>query len=231
MLSERDRKYLLKLKKEIITNCPKCHGTNYSCVCLDAYRLEFKKVKANIATKYRAFSLDKITHPQTVDVRAKVATYLDNLDENLENGRGLFLYGSTGLAKTGIASVILIEALRRGHTGYFTTLDALVDLYAEGWKDEKAKEHYQEVVLGTDVLVVDEVGNETKTNINLVSSCFNDVIRRRSGNMQPTIITSNLYFKKIKDVYGEELFSILSECTSPLEFRGVDYRQQVIRED
>jgi len=225
VLSERDRKYLLKLKKEIIADCPKCKGVDHTCSCLDIWRLEFKKVKANIAAKYRALTLDKITHPQTTEVRAKIADYLNNLDANLENGQGLFLYGSTGLAKTGIASIVLMEAMRRGHSGYFTTLDALVDLYAAGWKDEKAKYQYQEVVLGTDVLVVDEVGNETKTNINLVSSCFNDVIRRRSGSLQTTIITSNLYFKKIKEVYGEELFSILSECVTPHEFRGVDYRQ------
>jgi DNA replication protein DnaC len=225
VLSERDRKYLLKLKKEIIADCPKCKGVDHTCSCLDIWRLEFKKVKANIAAKYRTLTLDKITHPQTIEVRAKIADYLNNLDANLENGQGLFLYGSTGLAKTGIASIVLMEAMRRGHSGYFITLDALVDLYASGWKDEKSKYQYQEVVLGTDVLVVDEVGNETKTNINLVSSCFNDVIRRRSGSLQTTIITSNLYFKKIKEVYGEELFSILSECVTPHEFRGVDYRQ------
>ena len=227
MLTERDRKYLLKVKRDVVTNCPKCHGQDYKCSCLDVFRLEFKKVKANISPKYRNLTLEQITHPQTVEVRNKIKKYIDTLDEQLENGMGLFLYGSTGLAKTGIASIVLIEAMKRGRNGYFSTLDQCVDLYAGGWKDEDLKRKYQEVILGSDVLVIDEVGNEARTNINLVASCFNDIIRQRSNNLLTTIITSNLFFKKVKDVYGEEAFSILNECTTPYEFKGVDYRQGI----
>lgn len=225
MLTERDRKYLLKLKKELIQDCPKCHGTDYTCSCLDLFRLEFKKVKANIAVKYRSLAFDQITHPQTAAARNRIAEYLSNLGQNLENGSGLYLYGSTGLAKTGLASIVLIEALRLGRSGYFITLDGLVDLYAGGWKDDALKEQYKDVVLGTDVLVIDEVGNESKTNNQLVSGCFNDVLRKRFNNLQTTIITSNLFFKKTKDVYGEEVYSILNECTTPVEFTGIDFRQ------
>jgi len=225
MLSERDRKSLLKLKKQIIEECKQCRGMDYRCSCVDTFRFEFKKVKANIAPKYRSMTFDQITHPQTVEVRNKIGKYITNIETNLDEGKGLFLYGSTGLAKTSIASIVLMEAIRRGRSGYFVTLNALVDLYAGGWKDEDAKERYEDLVLGTDVLVIDEVGNETKTNNMLVSSCFNDVLRRRFNNCQTTIITSNLYFKKMKDVYGEEVHSILSESTTQYEFKGIDYRQ------
>ncbi len=225
MLSERDKKYLLKLRKEVVEGCVRCRGVDHKCPCLDKFRLEFKKVKANVPLKYRNFAFDQITHPQTADVREKIAEYLSALPSHLEAGKGLFLFGSTGLAKTGIACAALIEALRLQRSGYFLTLDALVDLYAGGWKDEDKKIQYQELVLDTDVLVIDEVGNEAKTNINLVSMCFNDVLRRRFNNLQTTIITSNLLFKKIKDVYGEEVYSILNECTFPYEFKGVDFRQ------
>lgn len=225
MLTPRDKNYLLELKKKIVNNCSTCRGQDFRCSCIDAFRLEFRKVKANIAPKYRALTLDSITHPQTTEVRARVKEYIDNMEAHLENGVGVFLYGSTGLAKTGIASIILMEAIKRRHTGYFTTLDQCVNLYAGGWKDEKIKEQYQELILDTDVLVLDEVGNEPRTNINLVGSCFNDVVRRRANNLQTTVITSNLFFKKLKDVYGEEVYSILHECTIPFEFNGIDFRQ------
>jgi len=224
MLSERDRKYLIKLRKQIVDECATCRGTDYRCSCIDTFRFEFKKVKANIATKYRDLTFDQITHPQTTEVRAQIGNYLANLEDNLEKGRGLFLFGSTGLAKTGIASIVLMEAIKKGRSGYFTTLNTLVDLYAGGWKDEDLKQQYEDLVLGTDVLVIDEVGNESKTNTQLVGGCFNDVMRRRFNNLQTTIITSNLFFKKVKDVYGEEVYSILSESTTPYEFKGIDYR-------
>lgn len=225
MLTERDRKYLRNLRSQIVDNCLKCKGQDFRCSCIDAFRLEFKKVKANIAPKYRSMTLDDITHPQTAEVRSRVKAYIDNIDTHLENGTGAFLYGSTGLAKTGIASIILMESMKRGRTGYFSTLDQCVDFYAGGWKDEKMKEQYRELILDTDVLVLDEVGNEARTNINLTGSCFNDVLRRRANNLQMTIITSNLFFKKLKDVYGEEVYSILNECTIPFEFTGIDFRQ------
>lgn len=227
MLTPRDKTFLLKLKEQIVSNCKKCRGQDFRCSCLDTFRLEFKKVKANIAPKYRSMTLDDITHPQTTAVRSRIREYIENMDEHLEKGTGVFLFGSTGLAKTGIASILLMEALKRRRTGYFTTLDQCVNLYAGGWKDEKIKEQYQDVILDTDVLVLDEVGNEARTNTNLVGSCFNDVIRRRANNLQTTIITSNLLFKKLKDVYGEEVHSILHECTIPFEFSGVDFRQGI----
>ena len=227
MLNERDKKLLLKLKEEIIGKCPTCKGQDSSCSCLDLFRVEFKKVKANIPPKYRSLAFDQITHPQTAEVRNKIKGYIDNLKEQLENGMGLFLYGSTGLAKTGIASIVLTESIKLGRSGYFLTLDQCVDLYAGGWKDDVLKSQYQDNVLGKDVLVIDEVGNEPRTNVTLVGSCFNDIIRRRSNNLQTTILTSNLFFKKIKEVYGDEVFSILSECVIPFEFRGVDFRQGI----
>jgi DNA replication protein DnaC len=221
MYSERDKKYLRKIRSD----CPQCHGHSIDCSCIDIQRFETKKVKANVPPKYRAFTFEQITHPQTADVRIKIKGYLDNLNEQLENGMGLFLSGSTGLGKTAIASIALMDAIKLGKTGHFLTLDQCLNLYIGGWKDEDLKRQYQEFVLGVDVLVIDEVGNEPRTNINMVGSCLNDILRRRSNNLQTTIITSNLFFKKIKDVYGEETYSILSECVIPFELNGIDFRE------
>ena len=225
MYSERDKKFLFKLREQIVEGCVKCHGNDIRCSCHILYRFECRKVKANIPPKYRSFTFEQITHPQTTEVRNKIKGYIDNLNEQLENGMGLFLSGSTGLGKSAIASIVLAKAIESGRTGHFFTLDQCLNLYIGGWKDEKLKEQYLDDVLGVDVLVIDEVGNEPRTNITMVGACLNDILRRRSNNLQTTIITSNLYFKKIKEIYGEETFSILNECTLPFEFNGVDFRE------
>lgn len=232
MLTERDRKYLLKLKEKIISRCPKCRGQNISCTCLDTFRLEFRKVKANIPSKYRDASLEQITHPQTANARLKLNAYLLNLEHNHSEGLGLFLFGNTGLAKTFSACAILIEVLKRQMSTYFVTLDHCVSMYAAGWRDAAAKELFEEVIISSDFLALDEVGNEPRTNLHLVKNCLNDILRQRSNQLLPTIITSNLLFdpKNIVDVYGEEVWSILNESTIPVEFRGVDFRQSVIKE-
>jgi len=228
MLSERDRRHLLRLKAQIIGKCTKCRGKNISCSCSDIFRLEFKKVKANIPIKYRTASFEQITHPETSEVRLKLKNYIDKIESHFEEGDGLFLYGSTGLGKTSLVCATLIEALKKQMTGYFITLDRCVSMLASGWRSEEMKEQFQSVILDTDFLVLDEVGNETRTNVTLVKTCLNDVLRQRSNNLLPTIITSNLYFNRIQEIYGDEVYSIINESCIPLEFKGVDFRQNVI---
>ena len=207
--------------------CPKCKGKDYQCSCMDIYRLEFKKHKAAIPLKYRQLKFEDISHPQTVESRRKVASYLSDLESNIENGKGIFLYGSTGLAKTGLGCIVLMEAIKLRKTCYFITLDECVDLYAGGWKDEEKRERFTDIVLDVDVLLIDEVGNEGRINNTLVGSCLNDVLRKRNNNMLTTSLTSNLYFDKMKTIYGDEVYSILTECTIPVEFKGIDFRQGI----
>jgi len=228
MLSERNRRLLLKLKEKIILKCPKCKGQNPECSCLDEFRLEFKKVKANIPTKFRKATFEKITHPETVEVRAKLKIYIDSIENNFEEGKGLFMFGPNGTGKSILSCIVLIEALKKGMTAYFYTFDKVIRLYTTGWKDEIAKDLFDECIINKDFLVLDEVGNESRTNITLVKGCLNEILRQRCNNCLPTILLSNFHFNRIKDIYGEEVFSIINEACTPLEFNGIDYRQNVI---
>ena len=79
------------------------------------------------------------------------------------------------------------------------------------------------------MVILDEVGNEARTNREFVSGCFNDILRQRSNLLLPTIMTSNLEFNKIKSFYGDEVYSILHESTMQLEFKGVDFRQGITK--
>lgn len=232
MLNERDRKLLLRLKDKIISRCVLCQGKNVSCSCIDTFRLEFRKVKANIPPKYRDVAFEQITHPETVVTRGRLKNYIDNLEQNHLMGTGLFLFGSTGLAKTYLACTVLVEALRQKRSGHFSTLDHCISLYTAGWKEPAAKEVYNDLIIEPDFLVLDEVGNEPRTNLQLVRTVLNDLLRRRHNNQLPTIITSNLLFneKNLINIYGDEVWSILSESVIPLEFKGIDFRQGVLKE-
>ena len=43
-------------------------------------------------------------------VKGLVQAYIEDLDSNFENNKGLFLYGSNGVGKTMLSSIILKEA-------------------------------------------------------------------------------------------------------------------------
>lgn len=225
MLSERDKKKLALLKEQLISACPKCKGTAIGCSCLDTFRVEFRKVKSNLPAKYRSAKVEDITHPQILKARQTLQDYTANVTIHRASGMGLVLYGSPGLGKTYLASAVLNEAFKFGYTGYFTTLDRCVNEYASGWKDLDLKMEFTESVLEKDFLVLDEVGNESRTNVALVRGCFNDILRHRSNSLLPTIITSNLAFEKFATAYGDEIYSLLHESSIPVPFEGIDFRK------
>jgi DNA replication protein DnaC len=225
MLSERDKKKLLRLKEQIILACPKCKGTAIGCSCLDIFRVEFRKVKSNLPAKYRSAKVEDITHPQILEARKILQDYVTKIADHKASGMGLVLYGSPGLAKTHLASAVLNEAFKYGYTGYFTTLDRCVNEYASGWKDLDLKMEFTGSVLEKDFLVLDEVGNESRTNVALVRGCLNDILRHRSNSLLPTIITSNLAFEKFASAYGDEIYSLLHESSIPVPFEGIDFRK------
>src|ERR1035437_6719323 len=103
MLSERDKKKLLRLKEQIILACPKCSGAAIGCTCLDAFRVEFSKVKSNLPAKYRSAKVEDITHPQILQARLALQDYVNKIADHKASGMGLVLYGSPGLGKTYLA--------------------------------------------------------------------------------------------------------------------------------
>src|ERR1035437_5465635 len=97
MLSERDKKKLLRLKEQIILACTKCNGTAIGCSCLDVFRVEFRKVKSNLPAKYRSAKVEDITHPQILQARQVLQSYVSKIAEHKVSGMGLVMYGSRGL--------------------------------------------------------------------------------------------------------------------------------------
>ena len=55
---------------------------------------------------------DTYDEEDLLTVRNFISEYLDNISDKFENNQGLFMYGSNGVGKTFLASMIVIEAYR-----------------------------------------------------------------------------------------------------------------------
>jgi DNA replication protein DnaC len=73
----------------------------------------------------------------------------------VEQAENVLLLGPPGVGKTHVAVALAVEAIAKGHTAYFVTLQQLVDYLAEGTEPVGAK---MRVLLRPKLLVVDEVG-------------------------------------------------------------------------
>jgi DNA replication protein DnaC len=229
MLSEVDKEYLTELKKILVSNCAICQGSGRDCECQQKFSVEIKKAQAHIPIKYRQFTLEDITVPESKNTKEKVKVYMSDLKAKKKNGEGLFLWSENkGTGKTTLGNIVLMKALYEGYTGYFTDLDECISLTTEGWFDDSKKKEFEHQILETDFLLIDDIGGlevRTKGNLPLIQTTFTSLFKKRCNRLLPTIMTSNLEPSRLTDGYGERIYSVACEHLQSIECEGTDYRQ------
>ncbi len=123
--------------------------------------------------------------------RKRIMSLYDSFDFMAKKQNIVWL-GPTGCGKTGLATSFLLQAIDRGHRGFFTTFAKLVaELYASlaDHSEEKVIKKY----LSYDCLVIDEVGYVEVEPVQV--GLFFTLMQQRHKN-KPTIFTSNLGFSE-----------------------------------
>jgi DNA replication protein DnaC len=123
--------------------------------------------------------------------RKRIMSLYDSFDY-LTKQQNIAWLGPTGCGKTGLATGFLLQALDRGHRGYFISFTELVaKLYAS------VADHSQEKLLGKfsryDCLVIDEVGYAEVESAQV--GLFFTLMQKRHKT-KTTLITSNLGFRE-----------------------------------
>lgn len=231
MITDTDWIYLQKFKKSLAVKYNKKSEAQFfqDPTCSREYKLEIKKVQSRIPVKYRRHTLTSLNHPHVKLSKEYVQEYIDNLDKNKELGVGPFLVGDAGLGKTLCGCVVLTKALEKNYSAYYVKVGECVDLLTSSWYDQEVRQEFNEKVLGSDFLLLDDLGDELESMAsNLVESTISRILRHRTDSLKPTIITTNLDDKKIQTKYGPRIFSILKEHSIVISFKGTDYREKVI---
>lgn len=125
------------------------------------------------------------------DVRERVETYLRNIPVAVASGAGLVIYGSKGVGKTAIASLIAKEARSRGHTALFCRIWELREMIRSRVQfdaDSSVAERARDV----DVLVLDDLRAEDAGEKFFTLSEINELVRYRASRRYVTIITTRL---------------------------------------
>lgn len=123
--------------------------------------------------------------------RKRIMSLYDSFDY-LEKKQNIILLGPTGCGKTGLATSFLLQALDRGHRGYFITFPELVtELYASlaDRSDAKVLRKYASY----DCLLIDEVGYVEVEPVQV--GLFFTLMQKRHRT-KTTLLTSNLGFSE-----------------------------------
>src|SRR6476659_4135911 len=197
-------------------------------------------VASAIPARYRGVSFDRPpVSDMARDMEKRIAVmhardYVDNLDENIAAGRGVWFMGGTGTGKTTLGMLIAKEALAAGKTVgiYFTPklLTRIRQTYQEA-ESEDAYGQFFDRVTSVDLLYIDDLGSERHTD--WVVEQLYAVVNERYENQRPMLVTSNAEGdvdtgqQQLEDQIGRRTVSRLIEiCETPLPLFGSDQRYQ-----
>lgn len=160
------------------------------------------------------------------EVLGIIDKYIRNLDQNLDNGEGLLMWGPNGTGKTSAAVFIGLEVRRRGATVYFVQAERLRAsvLEREMFDDEQTLMERARVV---DFLILDDLGKEHPGETGFSERLFENLFRERSAAKKTTIVTTNLSVEVLKKTYVRSLLEVIRETLYPLEFEGENLRKAV----
>jgi DNA replication protein DnaC len=212
------------------------------CECREARlkRSRAKGVASAIPARYRGVSFDR---PPVSDMAHDMSTrhvvqaaksYLEELDDNLAAGRGLWLMGTPGTGKTTLGMLLAKEVLAAGKTvGVYFAPKLLIRIRktfqeAEG---DNAYDDFFRRVTSVDLLYIDDLGSERHTD--WVVEQLYAIVNERYENQLPILVTSNADSdvdkgqRQLEEQIGPRTVSRLVEiCGDPLPLFGPDHRVQ-----
>lgn len=162
------------------------------------------------------------------EVSASCRRFVENFPLFLEQGKGIILYGPTGVGKTFYAAAIANALIDLGYVAKFETVQSIEQGYYHA--DDKAG--YLARMNAPHLLVIDDLGSQRDTSY--MDDIVYTIINSRYQLRMPVVITSNLSseeLKKPKDEEKKRVYSRIYELCVPVKYEGQDRRQAALRKN
>lgn len=246
LLSQRDKEYEIhKMKRMIVKTCDICHGegqvlkedgiysTYTMCTCMKTMMRNIRLLDWGIPKKFLDDSKWNLKLLEDKPYYNYVINYVNNFQDNYDNGKGLFLYGPHGRGKSTIECVIgklvsqMYNADSLSDEKYFTVAFSLFDdiIKRQFSKDNNDVKQNKLFLYKSDLLIIDNVGNETGKNDNQFSQRLLEMIlRKRDNNCLPTIVSSNFNIDEIENEYNIDVKDFIIQNDEIVYVSGDNHR-------
>src|SRR5215213_1328747 len=193
-------------------------------------------VASVIPNRYRGVSFER---PPVSDMErdmearggvAEVGGFVDELDQRLDAGRGLWLFGDTGTGKTTLAMLISKAALEAGRSVAIYSLPKLLARIRRTYDSEPGGDSYLsffERLTSVDLLHIDDLGAEKRSD--WVLEQLYALVNERYEAQRSILITTNLPHPEFEEQIGSSTVSRLTQICDEVEVRGEDRRYGSIR--
>jgi DNA replication protein DnaC len=188
-------------------------------------------VASVIPPRYRGVSFDR---PPVSDMARDLETkravgdvraFVEELDDRLEAGRGLWLFGDTGTGKTTLAMLISKGALEAGHSVAIYSLPKLLARIRRTYDSEPGGDSYGsffERLTSVDLLHIDDLGAEKRSD--WVLEQLYALINERYETQRSVLVTTNLPHQELEEQIGSRTVSRLAQMCEEVELSGHDRR-------
>ena len=202
-------------------------ATDCACRAQRVSRLRARSLHGVIPRRYRGVSFDRPPVTQIAPaVTAAVRRFVDRIDDNLDGGRGLWLFGSVGTGKTTLAMLVSHHALEAGRSVAIYSLPRLLAEIRATYDESRATSHDDLIdrLIAVDLLQIDDVGAE-KTSDWVLEELYT-IVNGRYENARSIVVTTNLERDELAAQITERTVSRLEEMCEVLPLWGVDARRQ-----
>ena len=153
-----------------------------------------------------------------------VNEYRQNLEQNLNTGKGLILRGPAGTGKTSLGVCLLKEALAIGKGCLMLSMPNLLDnMLTLSKGDNVAFMSYEQKLRNIPLLLLDDFGAEYAKS-EWVSAKVESIIIDRYNRMRPIILTTNYSEGWTKDHYSQRIYDRLRGEYQEAIFMGASHR-------
>lgn len=143
------------------------------------------------------------------------------------SSKGILMKGGTGLGKTHLSLAIANEVINNGFSVvYVSAPDILSKLEREHFSyDYNDEQQIMQSLLECDLLIIDDLGTEFKTQFS--STAIYNLFNSRINAGKPMIINTNLTGIELADTYSERFNSRVMMSCDQLNFIGTDIRSKL----
>jgi DNA replication protein DnaC len=191
------------------------------------------RLEARIPGRYAGLTFEQLegdmlsAFPEQIGVARRFAT---RINENLNEGKGIWMMGDPGTGKTALAMTISKAALNAGRTVAIYSLPRLLilirDLMRESIKLDGGVLGLLDSLCSVDLLHIDDVGAENTTDWAMEQ--LYSIVNTRYEDQRSIIVTTNLDPDTLAQEIGARTVSRLVEmCGDPLPLYGTDRRREL----
>jgi DNA replication protein DnaC len=188
-----------------------------------------RNLEGRIPRRYRGVSFDRppvsdIARTAPDQIQA-VRRYVHGVGENLDAGRGLWLWGDVGTGKTTLAMLVSKAAIDAGRSVAIYSLPRLLNLLRVSLEAPGGLIDLLDRLGAVDLLHIDDLGAENQTD--WVLEQLYSIVNARYEAERAIIATTNLPPDDLGEHLGDRTVSRLVEiCGDPITLAGEDRRRE-----